>query len=215
MEINRRDDSYRRASDELARRLIILYGEKIFPRQGKVFADMLFETGVEAGSYVAVLGEIDEKNTKIDLATKALVKLTQTDYLLSVMHRGKYYDASQVEELQLFLNSLINSIRDLLNAIHGPNAARFYTQMRPVAPVPTAPQTQPTADHSQPSPAPVPTPVSAPKQAPAPGVMPASNQIHTPGPAVNPTGAPSANPAVNPTVTPSANPEGKNGKKKD
>ena len=153
MAMNRREDTYRQASDELAHRLITLYGAKIFPRQGKVFADMLFQTGIEAGSYVATLGEVDEKNAKIDLANKALLKLTQTDYILSVMHEGKYYEASQVEDLELFIRELIKAIRDLLNILYGPDANRFYTQMRPVF-VPTVNAYQ--------QPAPVPNPVPAP-----------------------------------------------------
>lgn len=141
MEIQRREDTYRRASDELARRLVYLYDERIFPRQGRVFADMLFQTGIEAGSIVATIGEVDEKNAKIELANQALIKLTQTDYLLTVMHRAKFYETSQVEELELFVNALIKSIRDLLNTLYGPEASRFYTQMHPVNVPPVQPRT--------------------------------------------------------------------------
>ena len=152
MEINRREDTYRRASDELARRLLLLYNERIFPRQGKVFADMLFQTGIEAGSIVATLGEVDEKNAKIELANQALLKLTQTDYLLTVLHRGKFYETSQVEELDLFLNALIKSVRDLRNTLYGPETSRFYTQMHAVNMPAAAAQPMATAPYQQPAP---------------------------------------------------------------
>lgn len=151
MEINRREDTYRRASDELARRLLLLYNERIFPRQGKVFADMLFQTGIEAGSIVATLGEVDEKNAKIELSNQALLKLTQTDYLLTVLHRGKFYETSQVEELELFLNALIKSVRDLRNTLYGPETSRFYTQMHAVNMPVTAAQPMAAAPYQQPA----------------------------------------------------------------
>ena len=160
MALNRRADTYRQASEELANRLVILYGVKIFPRQGKVFADLLYQTGIEAGSYVAALGEVDERTAKIDVANNALIKLTQTDYLLSVMLKGRYYETSQVEDLGLFVRELIRAIRELLNTLYGPNANRFYTQMRPVFVPPARPQPQQATAYQQ-------APAAAPAPAPA------------------------------------------------
>ena len=74
MEENQHTASYKEVSAELGKKLIKLYGAKIFPRQGKVFADMLFQTGIEAGTYIASLADIEERKIKVDLASRAMVK---------------------------------------------------------------------------------------------------------------------------------------------
>ena len=106
--------SYKEVSAELGRKLIKLYGAKIFPRQGKIFADMLFQSGIEAGSYLAALADIEERNVKINLATNAMIQLNQTEYLVNVMLEAGYYASAQVAEIQEYLDGLTNAMRELL-----------------------------------------------------------------------------------------------------
>lgn len=117
-ENNQRVASYKEVSEALGKKLIKLYGEKVFPRQGKVFADMLFQAGIEAGAYLASLADIEERNVKIKLATNAMIKLNQADYLIDVMREAKYYTAVQVVELDEFLQRLTTAMRELLNSAY-------------------------------------------------------------------------------------------------
>lgn len=106
--------SYKEVSAELAKKLIKLYSAKIFPRQGKIFADMLFTSGVEAGSYLAALADIEERAVKINLATNAMIQLNQTEYLVNVMLEAGYYAPYHVAEIQEYLDGLTRSMKELL-----------------------------------------------------------------------------------------------------
>ena len=145
MEENQHTASYKEVSTELGKKLIKLYGAKIFPRQGKVFADMLFQTGIEAGTYIASLADIEERKIKVDLASRAMVKLNQTAYLISVRKEAGYYTASQVAEMEEYAQILIDAMRELLNTA--------FAQMRSDAARPKAATPAP-----QPAVAPAPRP---------------------------------------------------------
>lgn len=106
--------SYKEVSTELGKKLVKLYGVKIFPRQGKIFADMLFQSGVEAGSYLAALEDIEERTVKINLATNAMVQLNQTEYLIGVMLEAGYYLPAHVAEIQEYLDGLTHAMKELL-----------------------------------------------------------------------------------------------------
>lgn len=110
--------SYKEVSTELGKKLIKLYNAKIFPRQGKIFADMLFQSGIVAGSYLAALADIEERSVKINLATNALVNLNQTEYLVGVMLEAGYYAPVHVVELQEYLDGLTQAMRELLVAAY-------------------------------------------------------------------------------------------------
>ena len=114
MDFNYRVISYKEVSNELGKLLIKLYGVKIFPRQGKIFADMLFQTGIEAGTYIASLADIEERNMKINLASNAMIKLNQTSYLIGVMREAGYYDAVDVVEMEEYMDGLLRAMRELL-----------------------------------------------------------------------------------------------------
>lgn len=159
MEENQYVASYGEISEEFGKRLIKLYGVKIFPRQGKVFADMLFQTGIEAGTYIASLADIEERSVKVDLATNAMIKLNQTSYLITVMKNAGYYAPVHVVEMEEYLNILLKAMRELLNAA--------FAQMR--AENNRRPNVQPV---QRPQPAPTPTPAPVPAPAPKPVVPP-------------------------------------------
>lgn len=145
--------SYKEVSEELGKKLIKLYSEKIFPRQGKVFADKLFATGVEAGAYIASLADIYDRGIKMDLANHAMVKLNTVSYLIYIMREAGYYTQANVMEMQEFLAGLINAMRDLLN---NANAGGRPDSSRRITPsgVPFRPTTSPQATViSAPSPA--------------------------------------------------------------
>ena len=129
MEDNR--NSYKEVSGELGKKLVKLYGAKIFPRQGKVFADMLFQTGVEAGTYIAALTDTNERGIRIKMATEAIVKLNQTVYLINVMKEARYYEKQQVAEIEAFLQELLRAMRNVLNTAFEQGRAH---QQHPVAP---------------------------------------------------------------------------------
>ena len=131
MEENQHTASYKEVSAELGKKLIKLYGAKIFPRQGKVFA--------------ASLADIEERKIKVDLASRAMVKLNQTAYLISVMKEAGYYTASQVAEMEEYAQILIDAMRELLNTA--------FAQMRSDAARPKAAKPAP-----QPAVAPAPRP---------------------------------------------------------
>ena len=107
--------SYKEVSAELGKRLLKLYRVKIFPRQGKIFADMLFQTGIEAGTYIASLADIEERKMKIELASNAMIKLNQTEYLIRVMKEAGYYAPEQVAEMEDYMEELLKAMRELLS----------------------------------------------------------------------------------------------------
>lgn len=165
---NLRVTSYVEISAELGKKLIKLYGEKIFPRQGKVFADMLFQTGIEAGTYIASLANIEERSVKIELATNAMVKLNQTAYLINVMKEADYYTAVQVVDIEEYMKSLLDAMHELLNNAFAQNKRDGNTKPNPT------PMFAPLPYPAQPMPAPVPQP-AVPVQAQIP-VAPAQPQ---------------------------------------
>ena len=142
--------SYKEVSTELGKKLIKLYNAKLFPRQGKIFADMLFQSGIVAGSYLAALADIEERSVKINLATNALVNLNQTEYLVNVMLEAGYYAPVHVVEIQEYLDGLTQAMRELLVAAY----AQRRTDNAPSAAPKTAPKPAP-----QPAPQPVPSPI--------------------------------------------------------
>lgn len=128
MEENEYVASYREVSEELGKKLIKLYGVKIFPRQGKIFADMLFQSGIEAGAYLAALEDIEERNVKINLATNAMIQLNQTEYLVKVMLEAGYYAPFHVVEIQEYLDGLTHAMKELLISAYAQmNADNMHT----------------------------------------------------------------------------------------
>ena len=123
--------SYKEVSTELGKKLIKLYNAKIFPRQGKIFADMLFQSGIVAGSYLAALADIEERSVKINLATNALVNLNQTEYLVNVMLEAGYYAPVQVVEIQDYLDGLTQAMRELLIAAYAQKRTENIPSLRP------------------------------------------------------------------------------------
>lgn len=150
MDEAQRVTSYKDIGAELGKKLIKLYNEKIFPRQGKVFADMLFQSGIEAGSYIAALADVEEREVKINLATNAMVQLNRTQYLVQVMCAAGYYTSANVVGIEEYLGALIRAMRDLLNILYAkPNVE----SVRP-APAQTAPA-KPKTEQVKPAPQPV------------------------------------------------------------
>lgn len=128
-EQNGRTESYAQAADELGKRLIALYNVRVFPRIGKVFADTLFQTGVEAGSYITSLADIVDMDSKVEVANKAVVKLNQTVYVLNVMKSAGYYTEAQAAPTAEYINGLLKAVKGLLQQAHA-------HQARPAAPKP-------------------------------------------------------------------------------
>lgn len=151
MDENQYVTSYKEVSAELGRKLIKLYGVKVFPRQGKIFADKLFQSGIEAGSYLAALADIEERTVKINLATNAMIQLNQTEYLINVMKEAGYYAPVHVVEIQEYLDGLTNAMRELLISAY----AQMRTEsVRPVvasAPMQSVPSSKPKADKPKPA----------------------------------------------------------------
>ncbi len=126
---NGRTESYAQAADELGKRLIALYNVRVFPRIGKVFADTLFQTGVEAGSYITSLADIVDIDAKVEAANKAVLKLNQTVYVLNVMKRAGYYTEAQAAPTAEYINGLLKAVKSLLQQANA-------RQARPAAPKP-------------------------------------------------------------------------------
>ena len=115
---NQRTLSYQQAADELRSCLIGLYGKKIFPRMGKIFADQLFMAGTEAGGYLSVLADLDEIHVKRDTAQCALIRLKRADYILKTMIEAGYYTQQDAEELLVFFNKIIPAVKGLLVKVY-------------------------------------------------------------------------------------------------
>ncbi|MGN1061071.1 MAG: hypothetical protein ACI4QN_04995, partial [Candidatus Coproplasma sp.] len=116
---NQRTLSYQQAADELRNCLIRLYGKKIFPRMGKIFADQLFLAGTEAGGYLSVLADLDEIHVKRDTAQCALIRLKRADYILKTMKEAGYYSQQDAEELMVFFSKIIPAVKGLLVEVYG------------------------------------------------------------------------------------------------
>lgn len=106
--------NYKQLSEELGKRLIKLYGLKIFPRQGKVFADLLFQTGVEAGTAIAALADLEDREEKLHLSNRAMVKLNETAYIIHIMREAGYYTLEDVLPLEEYVNGLIRAVKHVL-----------------------------------------------------------------------------------------------------
>lgn len=115
---NQRIVSYQQASEELRDNLIKLYNKKIFPRMGKIFADQLFTSGIEAGGFLSALSDIDEIHVKRDIAQSALVRLKRSEYILKTMIASRFYTAKEAEDLQVFFNKIIPAVRALLVEVY-------------------------------------------------------------------------------------------------
>ena len=180
--------SYLEVSEELGKKLIKLYAQKIFPRQGKVFADKLFTTGVEAGAYIASLSNIYDRSIKMDLANHAMVKLNTVYYLITIMKEAGYYTPVNVVDLEEFLVVLIDAMRDLLNTANTANNAvrptqrRLHTQNVPFRPTPAhLPKTTSRAPKAE-------EPVQAPSETPAEAQAETDVEALRRKPAIDPDG---------------------------
>lgn len=137
--------SYKEVSAELGRKLIKLYNAKVFPRQGKIFADKLFQSGIEAGAYLAALADIEERNVKINLATNAMIQLNQTEYLVNVMLEAGYYAPFQIVEIQEYLDGLTHAMKELLVAAY----AQMHSESKHTVVASAPMQTVPRPAHRQ------------------------------------------------------------------
>lgn len=104
-------DIYNGEAADFGNKLVKLYGLKIFPRMGKVFADMLFQTGVEAGAIAASLEEIYDYAAKANLVTQATVKLNQVAYILGIMKQAGYYTQEEVAEVEEATEELLQNVK--------------------------------------------------------------------------------------------------------
>ncbi|MGN0806312.1 MAG: hypothetical protein ACI4MC_04665 [Candidatus Coproplasma sp.] len=116
---NQRTISYQQAAEELRTCLVALYGKKIFPRMGKIFADQLFLTGTEAGGFLSVLADLDEIHVKRDTAQGALIRLKRADYILKTMVQAGFYTSAEADELKVFFNKIIPAVKGLLVEVYG------------------------------------------------------------------------------------------------
>lgn len=146
--------SYKEVSTELGRKLIKLYGVKIFPRQGKIFADKLFESGIEAGSYLAALADIEERTVKINLATNAMIQLNQTEYLVNVMLEAGYYAPVHVVEIQDYLDGLTRAMKELLVSAYAQMKSENVRSVVANAPLQSMPSPSRPKDPTKPKPEP-------------------------------------------------------------
>ncbi len=136
MEENVRETSYEQAAEELGKKLIALYNQKIFPRLGKIFADMLFQSGTEAGAYITSLGDIDELPVKRDMAQNAMIKLKRAAYVLNIMKSAGYYTPVQVVELEEYIQSLLVAVKNVLAIAYSQTSeAPRVAAPRPAQPV--------------------------------------------------------------------------------
>ena len=116
---NSRTLSYQQAADELRTHIVSLYGKKIFPRMGKIFADQLFLTVTEAGGFLSALADLDEIHVKRDTAQCALIRLKRADYILKTMVAASFYTSKEADGLIVFFKKIIPAVRGLLVEVYG------------------------------------------------------------------------------------------------
>lgn len=116
------DGMYKDDCEEFGKKLLKLYNLRIFPRMGKIFADMLFQSGVEAGAYICSLDDVMDYGAKANLATQATVKLNEAAYILSVMKEAGYYTQEEIAELEEALDDLLQNVKGAL----GPGFGQPY-----------------------------------------------------------------------------------------
>jgi hypothetical protein len=102
------------ASEELRNLTVKLYKQKSFTRSAKVLSDMLFQTAVEAGSLLASICDLSDKQVKIDTANAAILKLNKTLYVLNTMRDVELYTSSQIAPLSDFINQVRDAVKELL-----------------------------------------------------------------------------------------------------
>lgn len=109
--------SLRSAGEELGKLLIKLYNVRIFPRSGKVFADRLFETGIEAGSLVTGIHRLTEREEKIRTANRAVLALNEIIYICNLMESAGYYKHAEVKDIEEYAEKILLGLQDLLNSV--------------------------------------------------------------------------------------------------
>lgn len=194
-DFNQQIISYREAADELGRKLIRLYDLRMFPRQGKNFADQLFASGMEAGAYLSTIADVEDRAVKKDAAIKAYDLLNRTLYIISFMKNAKFYAQSDVFEIEEYLGSLIKAVREVIVVT--------CSQMN-VKPTP------------QPAPAPAPRPAPQPQiiTQPAPAPQPQSPQVIIMRDGMRPAPQPVMQPVVQPIYQMPPQPQPKHHKEK-
>lgn len=122
--------SLRAASEELGKQLIKLYKSKSFTRTGKDLADLLFNTGIEAGALISGISEVTDRRTKISTANKAILMLNQTMYIANIMQMADFYRPVQVKPIISYIEKLIEGLRELLHNV--PDAQRRIVFKNPI-----------------------------------------------------------------------------------
>jgi hypothetical protein len=131
------------ASEELSKLLIKLYKSKSFTHAGKSLADMLFKSGIEAGSLISGISELTERQAKINAANQAILQLNQTAYIANVMQMADFYRASQVKPLTSYVRQVINALRELLISVPEPIRKIHVQSNQPVVQFAQVTVTQP------------------------------------------------------------------------
>ena len=111
---NNQKTAYETAAEELGVRLVALHKLRLFPRNGKVFADLLFTAGVEAGALIQAMSQLTDRELKIETANEALLQISRAEYILGIMCSAKYYSAREVYELKSYISKVKESLKELL-----------------------------------------------------------------------------------------------------
>lgn len=117
------------ASEELRNLTVKLYRSKSFTRSGKVLSDQLFQTAVDAGAYLAAIGDLSDRTIKINTANEAVIKLDKTLYILKTMCEVDLYSSSQIAPLSDFIVEVITALKELLSK--APSTKRKINIMPP------------------------------------------------------------------------------------
>lgn len=125
---NNQTTAYEKAAKELGDKLVALYKLRIFPRDGKTFAEMLFTAGTEAGSLIWSMSQLSDKELKVRTANEALLKISRAEYILGIMCTAGYYTASEVYDLSGYIVKVKESLKALLKNAQDAAKAR---QARP------------------------------------------------------------------------------------
>lgn len=130
---NNQKTAYEVTASELGEKLVALYKTRLFPRDGKLLADTMFSAGFEAGSLLQMMAHLSDRPRKVETANRALEKLCQAEYLVSLMEENGYYKTSECFAAKSYIGKVIENLETLLkSAKEADGTAASATAQQPI-----------------------------------------------------------------------------------
>ena len=106
--------AYEQVADKLSEKITQLYSQKIFPRDGKLFADILFTAATEGGALLRAMARLVDREKKVETANAALIQLCKASYVLDMMTVSGYYTPAESYQLASYISKVLDRLGELL-----------------------------------------------------------------------------------------------------